>query len=153
MARPSDFDKQEAIRGGRPSPPLNPPDLSHIHPHTPFTYSHLTEPDNLTDPEREKDAKWCSSKSLRILQITIDLAWKDWLPEKSKANARKKIDHATVKQVRQEFVYQQYHNHNLIKFITTVHPKCDDENRPVTKNKQGPDAQQHSSQKYEKRKH
>jgi hypothetical protein len=46
-------------------PPKNPNELPPIHPHTaPFMYSHLTEPDNFSDPEQKKDVKWRSSKSL-----------------------------------------------------------------------------------------
>jgi hypothetical protein len=116
-----------------------------------LTSSHLTEPDNFPNPEQKK-TEWHSSKSLWISQIAFDLAWKDWLPKKAKANARNKKDLATVEQVRKELDYRQYHNHKLIKFITAAHPKYNDENRPVTKNKQDPDAQQHSSQKNEQRK-
>jgi hypothetical protein len=38
--------------------------ISPVHPNTPFYYSHLIEPDDFTNPERRKDAKWRSSKSL-----------------------------------------------------------------------------------------
>jgi hypothetical protein len=124
----------------------------HIHPDTPFTYSHLTEPDNLSNPERKKDAKWRSSKSLWISRIALDIAWKDWLPEKSKTNAKNKEDLATVEQIRKELNHQKYHNDKLIQFLTTTHQEYNNKNRPVTKNKQDPDAQQHSSQKNKKRK-
>jgi hypothetical protein len=54
IMRPSDFDKHGAIQGQCLSPLPNPPNHSHIHPHTPFTYSHLTEPDDLSDLEQKK---------------------------------------------------------------------------------------------------
>jgi hypothetical protein len=133
----------------------HPPPKHPTHPNAPFYYSHLTEPDDFTDPERRKDAEWRSSKSLRISQIALALAWKDWFPEKSKLNVKNKEDLATVEQVRKELDYRMYRNHINIKTPTTIPEYINDENRPVTKTKRDPDAQQHIHQtkkpKHEKR--
>jgi hypothetical protein len=127
------------------NPKQEPPNqnLPPIHPNAPFYYSHLTDPDDFNDPERMKDAKWRASKSLRISQIALALAWKG--PDKPKAHARNKEDLATVEQVRKELDYRRYHNHKHIKTTTTPPEYQNDENRPVNKNKRDPDTQQHTN--------
>jgi hypothetical protein len=127
-------------------PPKNHP----IHPNAPFLYSHMTDPDDLSDPERSKDAKWRTTKSTRISQIALALAWKG--PEKSKAHAHNKEDLATVKQVRTELDYRRYHNHKHIKTTTALPEYRNNENKPVNENKRDPDTQQHTNQTKKTRK-
>jgi hypothetical protein len=85
------------------------------------------DPDNLKDPERRK---------------ALALAWKG--PDKPKAHPRNKEDLTTVKEVRKELNHRRYHSHKHIKTTTTLQEYRNDENRPVNKNKQDPDTQQHT---------
>jgi hypothetical protein len=112
-----------------------------LHPNAPFLYCHLTEPDDFVQVEREKDAIWRSTKSLRVSRIALALAWQDWFPESSKKN---KEDYATVDQVRKELDYRRYRNHehiNINRNIIIYHPEFNDKNKPVNEKKRDPDTQ------------